>query len=156
MLTRRRALRYLSFGFLSFAHSSVFAARRWRIFVAAFADMPGAMMLREEIVKLLSSQPGVTIAADASQADFILVGSGETYIRGYVGTNPRVRYLNSDAKPVYGGFLSVELKPPGQETVWSYLVTPRRFGPQDIYSNLAKQVVPKVLEAMEQQGKQKP
>ncbi len=137
--------------FLIPARSSLFAARPWRIFVAPFADAPGAMMLREEMVKLLGSQPGITVVTDASQADFILAGSGETYVRGYVGTNPRVRYLNSDARPVYGGFLSVELKPPGKETVWSYLVTPRRFGPQDIYPNLAGQVVPKLIEAVRRQ-----
>ena len=110
-------------------------------------------MLREEVVRLLGKQHGVTLAMDASQADFVLSGSGETYIRGYVGTNPRVRYLNSDAQPVYGGFLSVELKPPRQDVIWSYLVTPRRLGPQDIYANLAGQIVPKLMEALRQQAK---
>ena len=89
---------------------------------------------------------------DASAtADFILSGSGETYIKGYVGTNPRVRYLNSDAKPVYGGFLSVELKNREHDPVWSYLVTPRRFGSDDINRNLASQIVHKLIAIVEQQ-----
>jgi hypothetical protein len=130
-----------------------FAAPAERIYVDSFGDKPGAKMLREEIVKLLSKSRGVGVAADRSQADYILSGSGETYIRGYIGTNPRVRYLNSDAQPVYGGFLSVELKPARQDVIWADLVTPRRLGPQDIYENLGKQVLPKLLEVLRQQKK---
>ncbi len=102
--------------------------------------------MRGAIVTLLSKEQGLAIVTDAAQADYIVSGSGETYVRGYVGTNPRVHYLNRDAKPIYGGFLSVELKPRGQDTVWSYLATPRRLGPQDIDSNLAGQVAHKLAE----------
>ena len=87
---------------------------------------------------------------DAASADFILSGSGETYIKGYVGTNPRVRYINSDAKPVYGGFLSVELKNREHDPVWSYLATPRRFGSEDINRNLAGQIIHRLTAAIEE------
>jgi hypothetical protein len=117
-----------------------------RIFVEPFPDKPGEAALREAIVTLLNKEPGVAVVADALQSDYIVSGSGETYVRGYVGTNPRVHYLNRDAKPIYGGFLSVELKPRGQDTVWSYLATPSRLGPQDINTNLAKQVTHKLAE----------
>ena len=135
------------------ATRSAFAASTLHIFVGTFGDKAGAMMLRDEMAKLLAKQPGVTLVMDATQADFILSGSGETYIRGYIGTNPRVRYLNSDAQPVYGGFLSVELKPPRQDIIWSYLVTPRRLGPRDISANLAGQIIPKLVEVLRQQKK---
>ena len=124
-----------------------------RVFVQPFASKSGAPELRSELLKLLSKEPGVAIAGDPSSADFIVSGSGETYVKGYFGTNPRVRYLNSDAKPVYGGFLSVELKTPDGETVWSYLVTPRRFGPEDINQNLAGQMVRKLMEQVQAQRK---
>ena len=104
-------------------------------------------MLREELVKLLRKEEGLAVVTDAAQADYIVSGSGETYVRGYVGTNPRVHYLNEDAKPVYGGYLSVELKPRGQDTIWSYLATPKRLGSQDIDANLAGQVAHKIAEA---------
>lgn len=123
------------------------AAPAIRVFVEPFPDKPGSAMLHDQVVKLLGKEHGVAVTQDASQADYVVSGSGETYLRGYVGTNPRVHYLNSDAKPVYGGFLSVELKPRGQETIWSYLATPRRLGPQDIDSNLAGQVAHKLAEA---------
>ena len=93
------------------------------------------------------------IATDAAHADFIIAGSGETYVRGYIGTNPRVHYLNRDAKPVYSGFLSVELKPRGQDTMWSYLATPRPFGSQDIGANLAGQVAHKIAAMILKGGK---
>ena len=105
------------------------------------------------MVKSLGKESGIVLAANGSQADYTLTGTGETFIRGYIGTNPRVRYLNSDAKPVYGGYLSVELKSPGRDTVWSYLVTPRRMGPEDIGRNLVGQVIPKLLEAVKHPSK---
>lgn len=118
-----------------------------------FASKPGASNLRSELVKLLARSPGIKLSDDPSSADFVISGTGETFIKGYLGTNPRVRYLNSDAKPVYGGYLSLELKNSTHETVWSYLVTPRRFGPEDINLNLAGQMVRKVAEAIQAQPK---
>ncbi|MBV9745927.1 MAG: hypothetical protein JO099_19360 [Acidobacteriia bacterium] len=131
----------------SFITIGLLALRAWgapgpaRIFVEPFGEKPGASGLRTELVRLLEKEPHITVADDATKADFIVSGTGETYIKGYLGTNPRVRYLNSEAQPVYGGYLSVELKNPEHETVWSYLVTPRRFGPEDINRNLAGQIV---------------
>lgn len=124
-----------------------------RIFIEPFADKPGAAQLRDELVALIGKERGVAVVDDAQSADFILSGRGETYIRGYLGTNPRVRYLNSDAKPVYGGFLSVEVKNRQHDPVWSYLATPRRFGSDDINRNLAGQIAHRLAVAVEQQRK---
>jgi len=126
-----------------------------RIFIEPFAGKQGAAELRSELVKLVEHERGMTIVEDKQAADFVLSGTGETYIKGYVGTNPRVRYLNSDAKAVYGGYLSVELKNREHDPVWSYLATPRRFGPDDINRNLAGQIARKLGEAVEQQRKAK-
>jgi hypothetical protein len=131
----------------------VWAAGHTRIYVEPFANKPGASNLRSELVKLLARSPGITLSSDLSSADFIVSGTGETFIKGYLGTNPRVRYLNSDAKPVYGGYLSLELKNSNRETIWSYLVTPRRFGPEDINHNLAGQMVRKLTEEIQAQRK---
>ena len=95
----------------------------------------------------------MAVAPDQASADYIISGNGETYIKGYLGTNPRVHYLNSDAQPVYSGFLSIELKTRQQETVWSYLVTPRRFGSEDINHNLAGQMVRKLADQIQAQRK---
>jgi len=121
--------------------------------VEPFGNKPDAANLRTALIKLLARDRGITLASDPSAADFIISGTGETFIKGYLGTNPRVRYLNSDAKPVYGGYLSLELKNSNHETVWSYLVTPRRFGPADINHNLASQMVRKLTEEIQTQQK---
>src|SRR5580692_3669609 len=107
-----------------------------RVFVEALGTKPGAVELRNELMRLLEKEHQVTLVGDATSADFVVSGEGETYIKGYLGTNPRVRYLNRDAKPVYGGFLSVEVKNRDHDTIWSYLVTPRRLGSEDINRNL--------------------
>jgi hypothetical protein len=135
------------------AAHSLAAATTTRIFVEPFGDKSGVAQLRDEIVKLLGKERGLVLISDRASADLILAGSGETYIKGYLSTNPRVRYLNSDAKPVYGGYLSVELKGRDQETIWSYLVTPRRFGPEDINRNLAGQMTRKLIEAIHERSK---
>jgi hypothetical protein len=88
------------------------------------------------------------VAASPQAADAVIGGTGETWIRGYYSLNPRVRSVGSDAHPIYGGYLSVELKGRGGETLWSYLVTPRRFGPEDIGRNLCGQIVRKLVEVL--------
>lgn len=86
------------------------------------------------------------MASSVDNADRVLTGTDQTYIKGYLARNPRVRYKNSDSRPVFGGYVSVELKDRQDETVWSYLVTPRRFGPEDLSKNLAGQIVNKLVE----------
>jgi hypothetical protein len=106
-----------------------------------------------ELIRQLGKETGIIFASDPASADFVISGMGETYIRGYLSSNPRVRYLNSDARPVYGGYLSIELKNQEGETVWSYLVTPRRFGPEDINQNLAGQMARRLAEQIQAQWK---
>src|ERR1700733_8086856 len=130
---------------------AVLAGGPSRVFVEALGTKPGAVELRNELVRLLEKEHQVTLVDDAASADFVVSGEGETYIKGYIGTNPRVRYLNSDARPVYGGFLSVEVKNRDHDTIWSYLVTPRRLGSEDINRNLTGRLVRKLVGAVEEQ-----
>jgi hypothetical protein len=71
---------------------------------------------------------------------------GETHVKGYIGRNLRVRYVNSDSQPVYGGYLSIELKTRDEQPVLAWLATPRRLGPDDVNRNLADQAVRKLTE----------
>src|SRR5215475_6963676 len=79
--------------------------------------------LREATVRLLRYS-NITIAANAAEAERILSVTNQIYIKGYLSRNPRVRYRNSDSRPVYAGYVAVELKDPKDEVVWSYLLTP--------------------------------
>jgi len=116
-----------------------------RVYVQPFGSSSGDGV-REETIKLLKGQKAIRVAASEAGADRVLTGSDRTYVKGYLSRNPRVRYRNGDSRPVYGGYLSVELKDPHDETVWSYLFTPTRHGPEDINKNLASQIVNNLLQ----------
>ena len=122
-----------------------------RLYVQRF-DNDNDDSLREQTIRLLKNHKGITIVANTNGADRILTGTNQTYVKGYLSRNPRVRYRNGDSRPVYGGYLSVELKDQQDETVWSYLVTPSRFGSEDIDKNLAGQIVNKLLQFLTNAG----
>jgi hypothetical protein len=119
-----------------------------RIYVEPLGGKPGAEELRADLIAELRKSHRVTVLASLQEADAVIGGTGETWIRGYYSLNPRARSVGSDAHPIYGGYLSVELKGAGGETLWSYLVTPRRFAPEDIGRNLCGQIVRKLVEVL--------
>jgi len=118
-----------------------------RVYVDPFGNKPGAEKLHDALIEELRKSHQVVVAQSPGEADVVISGTGETWIRGYYTLNPRVRSI-TEAHPIYGGYLSVELKARGGETLWSYLVTPRRFGPEDIGRNLCGQIVHKLLEVV--------
>ena len=117
------------------------------VYVGPFAEKPGAAALRADLISELRKSHRLSVAASPEAADAVITGAGETWIRGYYSLNPRVRNT-SDAYPIYGGYLSIELKGRGGETLWSYLVTPKRFGSEDIGRNLCGQIVRKLVDAL--------
>lgn len=123
-----------------------------RLYVQPFDGKSGDPF-RQAAIKLLKDKKNITIVASEAAADRVLSGTNQTYVKGYLSRNPRVRYRNSDSRPVYAGYLSVELKDRQDEIVWSYLVTPARFGPEDINKNLAEQIVNKLLQFFANPGK---
>jgi hypothetical protein len=124
-----------------------------KLFVGSFGDKPGASVLRENLAARLSKSHGVTVVMSAANADAVVTGSGEVWIKGHFSLNPRQREINSDSQPIYGGYLSVEVKGKGGETLWSYLVTPQRGFIGDVNKDLAGHVVKKMLEAMAEEKK---
>jgi len=71
----------------------VLAGSTTRVFVEPLGTTSGAAQLRNELVRLLQKEHSITLVGDASSADFVVSGEGETYLKGYVGINPRVRVL---------------------------------------------------------------
>jgi len=118
-----------------------------RIYVAPFPAKSGSVKLREDLMAELRRLGSPAVAATESDADAILSGDGETWIKGYRSLNPRSGRLPSDGQPVYAGFLSVELADTRGETIWSYLVT---LGPasENISKDLAKQIAKRLAEAL--------
>jgi phosphate ABC transporter phosphate-binding protein len=122
-------------------------AQRYRVYLEPF---PGT--LHDELLSALKKEPRLTIVGAAADADWVLTAMGEAWVKGHVGSNPRVRYVTADAQPIYAGYLSVELKDKQGETVWSWLSTPRRFDRHDVQKNLAEQVAPKLVAALTAQA----
>ena len=118
-----------------------------RVYVEAFPAKTGSTKLREDLITELRKLGSVSIVASESDADAIVSGDGETWIKGYRSLNPRSGRLPSDGDPVYAGFLSVELKDIKGDTLWSYLV---KLGPasEDISKDLSKQIVKHLSDAL--------
>ncbi len=119
-----------------------------------FTTRQGSEELRSGVVAELRKLGSVQLALKESAADLVLGGGGEVWVRGYSTLNPRAPRYPRNGKPVYGGFLSVELRDKQGETLWSYLVTPNT-ATDDIYGNLSKQISKQVAKAV-QQGFPKP
>jgi hypothetical protein len=110
------------------------------IYVEAFPQKTGSGKLREDLIAELRKLGSVSMVASELDADAIIIGDGETWIKGYRSLNPRSGRLPANGEPVYAGFLSVELKDKKRDTLWSYLVT---LGPasESISKDLSKQIV---------------
>jgi phosphate ABC transporter phosphate-binding protein len=118
-----------------------------RLYVEAFATKVDAGKLREDVIAELRKS-NVVLVSDESKADLILGGGGEIWIRGYRSFSPRSHMkLPSNGTPIYGGYLSVELKNKTGETLWSYLVTPHA-GSDDVSKDLAKQITKHLAEGL--------
>jgi phosphate transport system substrate-binding protein len=124
------------------------AARR--VYVEAFATKAGAEKLREDVTGELKKLRSVSVVPDESNADLILGGGGEVWIKGYRSFSPRSHMkLPTNGTPLYGGYLSVELKNKSGVTVWSYLVTPATAS-EDISRDLSKRIAKHLAEALDQ------
>ncbi len=119
-----------------------------RVYVEAFTTKAGSEKLREDVIAELHKFRSLSLVPNQSNADAILGGGGEIWVRGYRSFNPRSGRLPSDGTPVYGGYLSIELKDPRGETLWSYLVTPGSA--PDVSKDLSKRIAKLVAEALEQ------
>lgn len=111
-----------------------------RLYIEPFATKAGAEKLRDNLIAQLRKTSPVAIVNDQSEADLILAGGGEIWIRGYRSFSPRSEMkLPTNGTPIYSGYLSVELKDKRGVTLWSYLATP---GAQsaDVSKDLSKKI----------------
>jgi phosphate transport system substrate-binding protein len=119
-----------------------------RIYVEPFTTKAGAETLRGDVIGELRKHSSLTIVSAAPEADAILGGGGEIWIKGYRSLNPRSGRLPSDGTPFYSGYLSVELRDRDGETLWSDLVTPKAAS-QDVSKDLSKRIAKDVTLALE-------
>ncbi len=120
-----------------------------RLYVEPFTTSSNAAKLRADVLTELRNVHSVSLVLSESEAELVLGGGGEIWIKGYSSLNPRSGRLPSDGTPIYDGYLSVELKDKKGESLWSYLVTPG-VGAPDVPKDLAKRISKRLSEALEQ------
>lgn len=123
-----------------------------RVFVGSLGEKAGAPGLRKHLIDDLKRSRELTLASSASDADAVLTGDGDVYIRGYISLNPRSGTRPGDGEPVYDGFLSVKLIGKNEEVLWSYLATPH-FQSSHVEQDLAKEVCRKMEQAVGARGR---
>lgn len=121
-----------------------------RLFIEPFITQTGAAKLRADLTAELRKLSSISLVPDEAKADLILGGGGEIWIRGYRSFSPRSHMkLPTNGVPIYGGYLSVELRRAKGETLWSYLATPRA-GSEDVSEDLSKRITKQLTEALNQ------
>jgi phosphate ABC transporter phosphate-binding protein len=119
-----------------------------RLYVEPFTTKAGSEKLRDDVIAELRKVGSISLVSEESSADAILGGGGEIWIKGYRSLNPRSGRSPSNGTPVYGGYLSVELRDLNGETLWGDLVTPSA-GAEDVSKDLAKRIAKHAAEAIE-------
>jgi hypothetical protein len=116
------------------------------IFVADLGDKPALQEVRSRLIAELRKSKVFMVADSEAGADAILSGHGDLWLKGYYSLNPRAGTSPANGQPIYGGYISVELKDRSGDTLWSYLATPH-YGSQNMARDLAKDVVKHLLES---------
>jgi phosphate transport system substrate-binding protein len=119
-----------------------------RLYVEPFTINAASGKLREHVISEMRKLRSIALVANESDADVVLGGGGEIWVKGYRSLNPRSGRSPEDGNPVYAGYLSVELKDAHGRTLWSYLVTPGATS-ADVSKDLAQRISKHVAEALE-------
>ena len=119
-----------------------------RLCVEPFITKVGAEQLRADVIAELRKIRSVSLVSDESGADEVLGGGGEIWVKGYRSLNPRSGRSPSAGTPVYGGYLSVELRDRQGETIWSSLATPGSAS-EDISKELSRRIAKQVAVALD-------
>jgi phosphate ABC transporter phosphate-binding protein len=120
-----------------------------KIFVEPFAGKLDSAQLRDKVTARLRESSGVKVVDNAPDADLLVRGSGEMWLKGYVAINPHP--AASLRQPVYGGYLSLEVENQRGEVLWSYLVTPGRMRWNGVADDMSSHIVRLMLAALRQE-----
>lgn len=94
-----------------------------RIYIREPNNRTEAGDLRKGLIHQLKKSKDFEVVEAPSQADAILAIDPQIYIRGYYSLYARAGTSPEHGRPLYGGYVSAELKSPSGETLWSYLST---------------------------------
>lgn len=115
------------------------------LYLAPFQGAPAAAQLRDNLEHRLAKSKRFRIVASSAQADAIIKGTGQVWVRGSISTNTRTP--SSERQAVYGGYLSIEAVNSAGEPLWSWLATPGKLLWTDIIDDLASHAAKQLLGA---------
>ena len=115
------------------------------IFVAPVEASSYSTVLGKRITEQLERSGSLRVVSDPASADAVLHTSGSIWVSGTVSPNLR---SNASREVNYQGNLSAELIGRGQQTLWSYMVTPSRFRNTNISDDLADQLAARLIAAV--------
>jgi|ERR1700730_10195523 hypothetical protein len=118
-----------------------------RVYVGSLGDKRGATELHDKLIRRLRKARGIEVVASPGEADAIITGTGEIWLKGYINTNPKLS--PSTRQAVYDGYLSVELHGKDNAALWSYRVTPGMFRWSDLSQDLVNRLVKQLLTALD-------
>jgi len=121
-----------------------------KVFVPPFSSGVGGTELYQTLVKQLRKSGKFEVVAFPTQADAVIKGSGQVWVKGHIATSPRSPSTNRQA--VYGGFLSVEVVGANNAVLWSYLVTPSKFSWGSLVDDLSDNLVKEMVAAHDKSG----
>lgn len=109
-----------------------------RVYVGTFGSKPGAIELQEKLIRCLRRIHAIELVGTPEEADAVITGTGEIWIKEYIRTDPKPSPWNREA--VYDGYLSVELRGRDNQRLWSCRVKHGTFAWDDITQELAKRL----------------
>ena len=114
------------------------------LYVAPFGGGVGAGRLQQSLVRHLAKSR-FKLVQSPKDADAILRGDGQVWIRGYIAMNPRTP--GRDRETVYGGYISLEVVGADGQPLWSWLATPSKHMWRSIIDDLAGNAAKTLIEA---------
>jgi phosphate ABC transporter phosphate-binding protein len=143
------ALGSLALGFCSSAYAQGVSSLSdvKTLYVDSFPGGSDADLLHDNLVHRLTTNHRFRIVPSPKDADAVVKGTGQIWVRGYITTNSRSP--GSNREPVYGGYFSLEVVAANGEPIWSWLVTPSRLAWSGIVDDLAGHAIKKLLDAAE-------
>ena len=116
------------------------------LYVEGFSGGTESARLRDSFVRHLA-RSRFKLVQSPKDADAIIKGKGQVWIRGFIAINPRTP--STDRQPIYAGYLSVEVEGVNGQPLWSWLATPSKRTWSNIIDNLADEAAKKLIEAAE-------
>jgi phosphate ABC transporter phosphate-binding protein len=114
------------------------------LYIDTFSGGAESGRLRENLMRHLAKSR-FKLVQSPKDADAIVKGDGQTWVRGYIAINPHTP--STDREAIYGGYLSLEVIGSNGQPLWSWLVTPGKHAWSSIIDDLAGRAARRLIEA---------